>query len=421
MANHSSIDLADCTQFRQTVQGRAPSVVHGTTLLLVALLGAALAWAALTEADLVVRAPGRVRPISPPQKVFPAITSYVDGRVVEVSFREGDQVRQGDVLLRLDTARLDNAIGSKRQTIEAAEQELTKLDALIALVAQQFATAKAKAQAELVQATDELARSQERRAAEIRLANIKLESARDKQTRTQKLVQRDAATEQALVEATACVDQAQEELRKAEISLDEGKVEVLRQALELVDRELASRNAELEAQQAVKRGEVGAARQELANLDLERERSVLRAPLDGIVVSGDIDVGDVLETGKSAVEVAPQRGFRFEVLVASGDVGELRNGMPARIKFDAYDYQKHGTLAGTVCFVSADSKVSDRPQEPAGVNFLVYVELAGDEIGQGDLRRLIKLGMGGNAEIITQRESLLAILVKKIRHTISLG
>jgi HlyD family secretion protein len=390
-------------------------------LLLVTLLVVALAWAALTKADLVVRAPGRVRPISDPQKVFPAITTHVDGRVVEVKFQQGDQVRQGDVLLRLDTARVDNAIGSRRQTIEAAEQELAKLDALTALVKQQFATAKAKAQAELIQATDDLARCQERRAAEIQMAKTKLGTARDKLMRIQKLIQRNVATEESLVEATASVEQAQEELRKAEVTLDEGKVAVLRQALELVDRELASRNAELEAQQAVKRGEIGAARKELANLELDLEWSVLRAPFDGIVVSDDVHVGDVLEPGKPAVEVAPQRGFCFEVLVASGDVGELGEGMPARIKFDAYDYQKHGTLAGTLSFVSPDSKVSDGQQGPPGVNFLVCIELAGDEVGDADLRRLIKLGMGGSAEIITQSESLLAILVKKIRHSISLG
>jgi hypothetical protein len=55
------------------------------------------------------------------------------------------------------------------------------------------------------------------------------------------------------------------------------------------------------------------------------------------------------------------------------------------------------------------------------VNFLVCVELDGDEVGHGDLRRAIKLGMGGSAEIVTGRESLLSILVRKIRHTISLG
>ena len=38
-----------------------------------------------------------------------------------------------------------------------------------------------------------------------------------------------------------------------------------------------------------------------------------------------------------------------------------------------------------------------------------------------DMRRAVKLGLAGQAEIVTGRESLLALLVKKIRRSISLG
>ena len=55
MHNATVLDLADCTEFRQSLQARPPRIVHGTALLLALLLGAALLWGALTEADLVVR------------------------------------------------------------------------------------------------------------------------------------------------------------------------------------------------------------------------------------------------------------------------------------------------------------------------------------------------------------------------------
>src|SRR5262249_60418246 len=66
MVNHRVLDLAACTEFRQTLQARPPRLVHGTALLLGALLAAALTWSAVTEADLVVRAPRPVRPITRP-------------------------------------------------------------------------------------------------------------------------------------------------------------------------------------------------------------------------------------------------------------------------------------------------------------------------------------------------------------------
>jgi multidrug efflux pump subunit AcrA (membrane-fusion protein) len=91
--------------------------------------------------------------------------------------------------------------------------------------------------------------------------------------------------------------------------------------------------------------------------------------------------------------------------------------MPVRVKLDPFDYQRYGTLGGTVCFLSQDSKVV----EQRGALYTVRAELDGDEVGSGDLRGRVKLGMAGRAEIVTGRESVLALLVKKVRQTISLG
>lgn len=57
MRNDLVLDLADCTEFRQTLQARPPQVVHGTLALRVDLLATALIWSAETMADLVVKAP----------------------------------------------------------------------------------------------------------------------------------------------------------------------------------------------------------------------------------------------------------------------------------------------------------------------------------------------------------------------------
>jgi hypothetical protein len=53
--------------------------------------------------------------------------------------------------------------------------------------------------------------------------------------------------------------------------------------------------------------------------------------------------------------------------------------------------------------------------------YLVKIQLTGEEIGMRDYRGRIKLGMTGQAEIVTGQERLLSLLAKKIRQTISLG
>ena len=104
-------DLADATEFRLTLQARPPRIVHGTLLVLATLVGTALVWLAATQADLIVRAAGRVRPVTSPMRVVnggsgEVFSASIGGRVVAVHFREGEAVRQGDALDDLDDVRM---------------------------------------------------------------------------------------------------------------------------------------------------------------------------------------------------------------------------------------------------------------------------------------------------------------------------
>src|SRR5262245_12748330 len=149
MASDDFADLARCGEYRQTLLARPPRVVHGTAALLGLLLGAAVLWAAVTEADLVVRVGGRVRPQTPPQEVVhgaggAAFRSPAEGRVVAVAVRPGDAVRQGQLLVQLDTEAIDNEIAKHRRTIQTGEEELAGLDRLLELAAHQHTAARAR-------------------------------------------------------------------------------------------------------------------------------------------------------------------------------------------------------------------------------------------------------------------------------------
>src|SRR5439155_650928 len=129
------LDLADCTEFRQALQARPPGIVHGTLVLLVVLIGTALGWSAATRATLVVQGSGRIRPVTTPVQVYSAargeaLSASVGGRIVEVNLHEGDQVRRGEILIRLETGRLDNEMARRARLIRAGEEELTQLDQL---------------------------------------------------------------------------------------------------------------------------------------------------------------------------------------------------------------------------------------------------------------------------------------------------
>lgn len=427
------VDLADCSEFRQTVSARPPRVVHGTLVLLLGLLAAGLVWAAVVKANLVVRAVGRVRPVEIPTQVFAPSGADMGGRVVEAPFEEGDLVRAGDVLVRLDAAQIDNRIAKLKRTLQAAEEELGMLAGVETLLAQQLSTATHKATAEVEQAEAALVRATDQRSSAIRGAQAGVHSARDLVQRKQRLRTSGAVTEEEFVQAETALREAEEKLVAAELPVDQGPLQVARRALQLVERDFAVRQAEAKARCAAKRGEAGAVRRDLRQLELQLAESVLRSPIDGVVVAGQIHVGDVLEPGKPVMEIAPRDGYRFEAAITSEDVGHVQAGMPVRIKFGAYDYQKYGVLPGTVTYLSPDSRLPREDQSHAAAQtqappnrqssavFLVRVEMHADAVGRGELRGAVKLGLGGTAEIVTDRESLLMIFFRKIRQTVSLG
>src|SRR5262249_52340523 len=277
MRNHWIQNLAECTEFRQTLQARPPRIIHGTALLLAGLLGGGLLWAGLTRVNLVVRAVGRVRPVTPPIKVYntgsgETFSASFGGRVIPVNFREGDKVRKGDVLIRLDTERLDNEIIKRKQALQAAEEDLAKLDRLKELLAHQFEAARARAEAELAQAREDLRLAQEKRGSGIRPAGAEAGGKGGGEERGRQPHREKTTAEARPEQAILRVREAEEKLKKAELPVDEGRVEVLRRGLVLAEKDHAVRGEELGLKRAAKQAEVNAARVDLDNLELERKQ-----------------------------------------------------------------------------------------------------------------------------------------------------
>jgi adhesin transport system membrane fusion protein len=423
MPNSSTLPLAECSEFNQALRSRPSRLVHATVVLLLLTLGAALSWAELTEANLVVRGSGQIRPLRPTQKVFHSgrtevLSASTGGLVVSVHYAEGQTVRAGDVLIRLDTSRVDNEIEQRKKAIATAEGELRQLELLRELAAAQDRAARTKCQAELTRAERETKETEDRRRLELQRAEIEHKSAAEELTRCEKALKSGAGSLNDVGTARARLAEAVEKLQKASLPVDTSQVSVCRESLVLVEREGAIRLAELNLKQETKRGELAAARLALSALELERRAAELVAPVGGIVTTTPVKVGDLLLSGKPVVEIADQDGFRFETALPTAEVGELRPGMPAQIKLDAYDYQRYGTLAGTVESISPDAIIPEGQQAPV---YLVRIKIEADEVCRGERVGKIKLGMAGQVEIVTGQEPLLHILAKKIRRTISLG
>jgi multidrug resistance efflux pump len=423
MANADVMHLPDCGEFRQTLLARPPALVHGTALLLGLTLAGGLTWAALTPANLVVRATGHVRPQSAPRQVF--IDFHGDfaragsaAAVAEVCYRQGDEVRQGDVLIRMDTRRLESEMKKRQLTIQEGEKELAQVLARQEALAEQYERARAEARAELGQATQEIERARKQQAAEAVQAESELDAARQKWERLRRLSRETAVAPEQAEEARLRLDRAQAELDKARLPVLDEKANVLRRKLERMEKDQQLRRLELDKELAQKRRDVALARTEAGRLELERRQSVIRAPLGGVVTSPEVKVGDIPEPGKPVVEIAEQKGFCFEAAISSEDVARLKTGLEARVKLDAFDYQKYGVALGKVCFIAPDAKVIEGQRV---ARYVVKIKLESGEVGrQDEWRGRVKLGMAGQVDIVTEQRSLLSLLAHRMRQTFSL-
>lgn len=410
-------ELKDCNQFLQTIQARPPRFVHGLALLLIGLVATATAWAAITRVNLVVASTGRVRPTTAPQKVSVARTDGSAATVAEVFYTQGQEVREGDVLLRLNTEKLQNELARKRRVIQAVEEELEKGERLAALQQRLGETAVAKLDAEIAEATEDVKREAAARAAERRLAEAELKDAGREEDTLTRLAADKVVSVVDLQKAQSRCRELRAKLEKANLPVEDGKVAVLRKARLLAEDDRAARRQEETIKRSLKVAELETARIELSNLDIDLKHAEVRAPRCGVVTSPELKVGDVVEPGKTVVEIAERGSFRIEFPVNSDEIDHLVVGMPVKFKLDAFDYQKYGTLDGTLEFIAPDSIVVDgRP----GAVYMVRATVSGTAVGRGPMIGQLKLGMACQVELVTGEDSVLDLMFKKIRSRVRL-
>ncbi|RYE88365.1 MAG: HlyD family efflux transporter periplasmic adaptor subunit, partial [Hyphomicrobiales bacterium] len=129
------------------------------------------------------------------------------------------------------------------------------------------------------------------------------------------------------------------------------------------------------------------AAEELRKVDLREKMSQLVAPADAAVLEvAQRSVASVVQPAEPLVTLVPLNvPLEAEVTVASNDIGHLTTGDAARIKFDAFPFQEHGTVEGEVVSISENSFTKQAGADPQGGSAFYKVRIA---LGQEQLRQL---------------------------------
>ncbi|WP_379071183.1 HlyD family type I secretion periplasmic adaptor subunit [Mesorhizobium sp. UC22_110] len=349
------------------------------------LIGGVGGLAAVTKMSGAVIASGRLVVDSNVKKV-----QHPTGGVVgEIRVRDGDLVKAGDVLVRLDetTTRASLAIVSKgldefyaRLSRLEAERDgknavsfpevLTSRQGEVAVAAsmageqslfdfryQARAGQRSQLRERIAQLTEETAGLTEQRQAkrrEIELIQVELEGVRDLWNRKLVSINRMTALERDAVrlegehgQLTAGI--AQVKGKAAEIELQIIQIDQdLRSEVATELREVQGRIAEFVERKV-------AAEDQLKRIDL-------RSPQDGVVLQLAVHtVGGVITPGEQVMQIVPVTDeLTVEAHIAPQDIDQVATGQNAILRLSAFNQQTTPELTGTLSRVSADLTTDER-------------------------------------------------------------
>jgi len=243
-------------------------------------------------------------------------------RVKEVLVDEGDLVRPGQVLVRLDTV-----------TIEA---ELARDEAAVAAAREEFAAAKtaiASANADIAAANAGIAQQQ----SEIRLAQTEAD-------RQRRMLAENATSKSLFDVRQTAVETSKSTLQSAQARADAAQAQAG-----------AAQSGADAAQQKI----------QVALAEVERTKSRIRdatlvSPVTGRVLYRLVEPGEVLGPGGKALTIVDLSDVYMEIYLPSAQAARLKTGADARI---TVDYEPNAVAAGRVTFVSPEAQFTPKQVE----------------------------------------------------------
>jgi multidrug efflux pump subunit AcrA (membrane-fusion protein) len=356
-------------------------------------------WAAVSQIVQSSHAQGQVIASARTQSVQAAI----EGVVARVLVEEGQKVKAGQVLARLDHSQANASFQDTQAKVAALTAALVRLNAEVFGRPLLFPK-EVRAYPNFVSNQTELFR------------------------------RRQSAVNNELAALQKSLSLAEEELALNEPLLatgDIGKAEVIRLRRVVADLSgqiLTKRSKYLQdAQAEMTKAEedLSTQRQVLVERGSVLDRTEIHAPADGIVKNIQTTTPNAkVRAGDLILELVPTGGeLIVEVKLRPADVASMRVGLPTSIKLDAYDYSIYGALRGKVKYLSPDS-LSERTAQ--GEHIYYRVQIAIDQVqlealnkARPDRRVEIQPGMTCVVDIETGYHSVLSYLTKPITKTLS--
>ena len=336
-------------------------------------------WAAFAEIERTVRGMGRVIPSSQLQ-----IVSNLEGGIVEdILVRQGQLVRLGDELIRLDQTQSGAELGSGEATLFALTVKIARLQAEIEGRAPAYPAAANPAVADqirieqalhasrmadlsgMVSASQARVAQAERAVAEAQAsyqARVAAREARESEVRILRpLVERGIEPRLSLSQAESAAAVAASEAQAASASIGRASAAVA-EARSVLARVRQEWRAQAANELATVQAEYAARRRALPALASRMERTVVRAPLPGRVNRVLVTTrGGSVQPGQPLVEIVPsEESLLVEARVRPEDIAFVSLDQEAKVAITAFDRAVYGALDGRVVGISPDAILDEQ-------------------------------------------------------------
>jgi hemolysin D len=407
--------------------------LHALVYTMLGLVLSGLAWSFIGRADVIVTEQGALAPASDVRRFY----APIDGELANLYVAEGQPVAKGDVLARLNARGAIEAAGNAMQAqlkLENAEREWRQFPEKKALLEQKAATLRQAMELEERQHQKRTAigtsKLEEQHRAELAEARANVEETKlemekyervyaattgsgvsllDVESRRHayhlaqsRLNEISARQSQELTQANAQLESSGEQLKKLKLEY------------EAATNELATAEQKLRLQLDTARVERDAAdRIRFENIDKDNFLLIV-APVSGIVTDlTSTQPGDKVQANTPLGGIAPSSSRSIvKVEIAENDRAFLREGLPVKLKFNAFPYQRYGVIRGTLEYVSPATKLASQTKQPV---YEARVSLERDYYKVAETKYPLRYGMTAAVEIVVRERRLIDLALDPFR------
>ncbi|WP_035611792.1 efflux RND transporter periplasmic adaptor subunit [Haloferula sp. BvORR071] len=270
----------------------------------------------------------------------------VAGRIAEVLKDEGDTVKAGELLARIDgepyQREADQARAALVQAKAASEQAKAKLG-------------QAKADADLKRAGY---RKEEIQQAEASLseAKVTMDNAERAHSRQESLVKSNAVSRQAYENVEAGYREAEQRMKLAQANLDRLQAGFRSEEIAAAEATVGAAQAAVGASEA----DVVKAEAAVKTVEIKLADTELKSPSDGVVITRALEPGAIVQAGPTVLSLSLEKPVWVRAYVHEPELGKFPPG--TRVKVFSDSDPKKG-FSGTVGFVSPRAEFTPKSVE----------------------------------------------------------